>query len=311
MEFSTNTDNSYFRCAVRALLGGPNAGRNIGCLFAYKGVTVSDLEWLIAWMPANSVTPIMSSEIMEHISKHILVDMDFIDRFPDANWPFHDMQFNIMSNPNITMDVVRSRPGPHPDWVWDSAGISSMSVITMEFVLWAQTMFEFDSNDWEALSRHQCITFADIRAHPELPWCNYNVSQNENVTDEIVLANLDYDWDFVVLSERDDIPVEFILEHSSIDLDDQSHKFLRRLLNSDQFDPKTMLNFDLFNRKGLDLMNELTAAIDRIEQQKEIQRVVSAKLDSGQETNWGFGNNIAQFLQHSSYPKTKKQKISH
>jgi hypothetical protein len=300
MEFATNSENSYFRCAARAIFDSHTKNvksrQSIASLLEYKGVTVADLEWLVE-LCAREITT------MRCVADHPLVDMNFIDRFPDAKWPFDDMAFHVMRNPNTTMDTIRSRPGPHPDWVWDGAGISRMQVITMDFVLWALPIYGNDigGDDWELLSQHPCITFADIQAHPEFPWCSFYASRNPNVTEEIVLANLDYDWYWKTLAERKDFSIAFILEHSSIDLDDQPTDFLTRLLHSNHFEPKTMLKSYLYCYNGQRIpINQVNAAMDRYDEKLqtkyETKRVAFAKINLGKETNHGIASNIIEFL---------------
>jgi hypothetical protein len=82
---------------------------------------------------------------------------------------------------------------------------------------WTQYWFQFilDTPDkpWKwfwGLSQNPNITWDIIQAHPDLPWNWENISWNPNITWDIIEQNPDKDWDWMGITINETITLEII-----------------------------------------------------------------------------------------------------
>ena len=62
----------------------------------------------------------------------------------------------------------------------------------------SQALKTFSENFWDLglLSQNSNITWEIVQANPDKPWCFFNLSENPNITWEIVQANPDQPWNY-------------------------------------------------------------------------------------------------------------------
>jgi hypothetical protein len=73
-----------------------------------------------------------------------------------------------------------------------------------------------DDDNIESFSSNPHITFQDIINNPQLAWNSYHVSRNPNITIDIVLSNLNYDWNWDMLSGNESISFRDILDNPQL-----------------------------------------------------------------------------------------------
>ena len=52
--------------------------------------------------------------------------------------------------------------------------------------------------------------------NPDIPWSWYSISQNPNITWDIIRDNPDKDWNWLVISQHKNITIEIILDNPDI-----------------------------------------------------------------------------------------------
>lgn len=140
---------------------------------------------------------------------------DALSRNPSLS--FHNIQetsipWNIKHvvayNHNLTFDEIKGLLG---DKLTDICPWNRN--ITLETVVQNP---EFFKEAIPSLSLHVNIPFDYILAHPELPWCAARVSENQNVTPEIVRNNPEYPWNGRGLSRN---PNFCLMDYMSLNYD--------------------------------------------------------------------------------------------
>ena len=75
----------------------------------------------------------------------------------------------------------------------------------------SQTIKTFPKNWYNnLLSQNSNITWDIVQDNPDKDWCFFNLSKNPNITWEIVQANPDKDWRFHALSQNSNITWEIV-----------------------------------------------------------------------------------------------------
>jgi len=76
----------------------------------------------------------------------------------------------------------------------------------------SQALKTFSENFWDLglLSQNSNITWEIVQANPDKPWSFFNLSENPNITCDIVQANIDKPWYFEWLSENPNITWEIV-----------------------------------------------------------------------------------------------------
>ena len=96
---------------------------------------------------------------------------------------------------------------------------------------WNKYWFQFISNnmdkdwEWEWLSENPNITWEIVEANPDKPWDWYGLSSNPNITWEIVEANPDKPWKWYRLSSN-----KFTKEKEIIELRLKHQEFVQEEL---------------------------------------------------------------------------------
>ena len=70
------------------------------------------------------------------------------------------------------------------------------------------------------LSVNNGVDINFLNKHPEIEWDYKHFSSNENVTPEVVMANLDKNWCFKTLSSNSNFPLSFIISNPQFAWDD-------------------------------------------------------------------------------------------
>ena len=68
-------------------------------------------------------------------------------------------------------------------------------------------------NLWKIISRHPSVTWTIYCTYKEYPWDISGLSQNKNITPDIIEANLDIEWDWYKMSSNPSITEEFICKY--------------------------------------------------------------------------------------------------
>jgi hypothetical protein len=68
--------------------------------------------------------------------------------------------------------------------------------------------------DWYGISENPNITWEIIQNHPEKPWNWYGISQNPNITCDIIRTNPEKSWDWYWISRNLNITWDIIQNHS-------------------------------------------------------------------------------------------------
>jgi len=239
--------------------------------------------------------------MMNIIANHPLVDKTFINTFLDCTTVIEDLDNmqTYMNSYKVSMDIVESCEGPHPDFPWDAGLFPYINTLSIDFLKRHKNdmLAHTDEKGWETLSRHKSITFDDIITLKEFPWCAYNVSQNPNITEQIVQQNPTYKWDWDLLATQPQISVSFTLKNIDIDTDisESNTKFFKKLLTSNKFNPEQMMGF--YTKYDINDINQAVQNYDYKQQIKlETRKIIHKKVNAGKETNNGIGNIILQYV---------------
>jgi hypothetical protein len=117
----------------------------------------------------------------------------------------------VSKNPNITWQIVKNRPSQQWDW---NAIIKNPRVIADIVQLDLpkfQVDFARDHNielDWIAIS--MCVKIGVVREYPKLPWDWNALSQNPNITWQIIKRNLRKPWNWENVSRNPSVNIEII-----------------------------------------------------------------------------------------------------
>ncbi len=68
-------------------------------------------------------------------------------------------------------------------------------------------------NLWKIISRHPSVTWEIYCTYKEYPWDISGLSQNKNITPDIIEANLDIEWNWYKMSSNSSITEEFICKY--------------------------------------------------------------------------------------------------
>ena len=68
-------------------------------------------------------------------------------------------------------------------------------------------------NLWKIISRHPSVTWTIYCTYKEYPWDISGLSQNKNITPDIIEANLDIEWNWYKMSSNPSITEEFICKY--------------------------------------------------------------------------------------------------
>ena len=186
--------------------------------------------------------PSITLDIVLKIPRHIIYDYIDLSQHPNITWDIiqdnKDIPWNwkyISLNPNITFEIIQENPSHS----WDWHNISKNPNITWKII----QDNKYKPWDWSGVSQNPNITWdiiinnlekkwdiPNIFKHPNITWDmiqilvikynivinNYNliyISQNPNITVEIIKENMNYKWPCEWLSENPNMTMEFILEN--------------------------------------------------------------------------------------------------
>lgn len=144
------------------------------------------------------------------------ITWDIISQNRDKPWDYFR---HVSMNPNITKDIVMENLDQN--WSFpallshiDPAIINRLYIepvylkylntnprLTWNFISGNNMLLSMA----HVFSKHKCITWDVIQAHPEIEWNWIDVCTNPNITWEIVQANPDKPWNWIALSSNKNI----------------------------------------------------------------------------------------------------------
>lgn len=136
-------------------------------------------EWSFYWF--NNV--ILANLRAEHLIKNVNTDVIWI---------------GITLNPNTTLELIKY----YVNLPWDDYLISKNLIKSIDFI---KENPDFPFLNWSILSYNENISLKDIDDNPQFPWDYKNMSCRTDLTHEFVKKNIDKNWDYMMLSEREDL----------------------------------------------------------------------------------------------------------
>lgn len=139
------------------------------------------------------------------------VEFEDIEAHPECPWDY----YSLIANPNITWKIIIA----NMDRPWHISSLSGHRELDFEFVLLNPTL----DWDWYYISKNPRITWDMYKKnkywnHPEktkkyIPWSLAGLSQNPNITMDIIEANFKLNWSFERISCNPNLTLEFIEKH--------------------------------------------------------------------------------------------------
>lgn len=125
-------------------------------------------------------------------------------------------------NENITFRDIEQTPVELRRSIDEIELRQRIKLLTIEDVKLYRHKFREVFHFWENASKSPLITFQDIYDNQDLPWCRdtrgprCQVSENPNITIDIVLKHLDFGWSWIHLSQHPNITFKDILANPSL-----------------------------------------------------------------------------------------------
>ena len=174
-------------------------------------------------MPRPKPTP---NKWFQYILDHPEKPWDWreISRNPNVTWEIVQAYaeecpwdwFYLTHNPNITWAIVLAT---HSEYPWDYSALLNHPELDFEFVKANPTCV----SEWFYISKHKNITWEIVQTnrvwnHPDktkrkVPWSFRGLSQNPNVTMEILRANPKCNWSYSALLANPNLTWEYIKDH--------------------------------------------------------------------------------------------------
>lgn len=162
--------------------------------------------------------PTLRNKVTNHLQTLVM-------RYPFMNWEWHELSYN----PSITMEFIKDHID---DYNWNWMYVSENPNLTIQFIL-DHIQYVNNKNiilDWYSISRNKGISFEDIKLHinnPNLKWNHDELSRNlsitlidiENDTNNHGISQLGINWDWRIISGREDLTEVFVRSHINIDWD--------------------------------------------------------------------------------------------
>jgi hypothetical protein len=146
------------------------------------------------------------------------ITWEVVESHPELPWDFNQMT----ENPNITWEIIKNNPDRDWDWnyllrtpyitlehifgntgiKWNYLEVSKYFSLSYQQILFVNDQISKQYN-FEKLILWQNLSLKTeweiIKDNPDLPWNWDFVSQNSNITWEIVLSNRDQKWNYLEL----------------------------------------------------------------------------------------------------------------
>lgn len=310
---------------VDEYLPSKNRIRLLEDLLEYPNLTLEDLNYI--WVH----DPLMTNGIMEKITIHPLVTIEWIMEHNQVNWQ------KVVCNPNVTTKTVEK----YPNHIWEWHYMHLIKDLNIEFILkhinehwdWIgvtsvikfEDYLELDYNNLglcnhtrilcnQELSSNKTITIQNVIEHPEINWMPrpllMNPSIQKDLNLDLILSQIDENTNdtdlfaFLLMFFVDEQPISDELVEKmrhvppSLGADNwffKSEKYkVFQFEKLPYFDPE-MLTSTMLRIIPLTKINEKVANFHN-KCETEIANVVVTHLDQGKETDCGLRQIIREYL---------------
>ena len=189
---------------------------------------------------------------IEYISMNPNITWDIIQKHPEIKWNY----MMLTKNKNISIDCIFENMHLHWSWI----DVSRDERLTWKYIVKKQKSDNpWSDIEWRYISKHPNVKWEHIKSTINGPqcfgWFWNNVTENPNITFDIVNNNLHYPWNISYLINNKNITMDIIKSNPEIEWNFNQITFNTNLFNTETFNNESNLNFIIEKNRNFTILS--------------------------------------------------------